>query len=132
MQIVHILHILHIILFGRHLSLGQAMGLVGVVQFGLDVPVENSAHEERVSIFKAAAYYALTEDEVEEILETTAEKVLMTYLKGLTITSMCLWKYVIPEHVRSYFEEHVFNPTRGDAEIQKHLGLAMDKRIFDR
>ena len=107
------------------------MGLVGVVQFGLDVPVENSAHEERVSIFKAAAYYALTDDEVEEILETTAEKVLVTYLKGLTITSMRLWKYVIPEHVRSYFEEHVFNPTRGDAEIQKHLGLDMDKRIFD-
>ena len=135
MQILHILHILHnlhIILFGRHLSLGQAVGLVGVALHGLDVPVEISAHEARVSIFKAAAYYALTEDEVEEILETTAEKVLMTYLKGLTITSMRLWKYVTPEHVRSYFEEHVFNPTRGDAEIQKHLGLDMDKRIFDR
>ena len=108
------------------------MGLVGVVQFGLDVPIENSAHDARVSIFKAAAYYALTEDEVEEILETTAEKVLMSYLKGLTITSMRLWKYVIPEHVRSFFEDRVFNPTRGEAEIQKHLGLAMDKRIFDR
>ena len=108
------------------------MGLVGVVQFGLDVPIENSAHDARVSIFKAAAYYALTEDEVEEILETTAEKVLVTHLKGLTITSIRLWKYVIPEHVRSYFEHHVFFTARADAEIQKHLGLDMDKRIFDR
>ena len=129
---MHIVHILHINLVCRHLTLGQAMGLVGVVQFGLDVPIENSAHAERVSIFKAAAYYALTDDEVEEILETTAEKVLMSYLKGITITSMRLWKYVIPKHVRSFFEDRVFNPTRGEAEIQKHLGLAMDKRIFDR
>ena len=126
------MHICHINLVCRHLTLGQAMGLVGVVQFGLDVPIENSAHDARVSIFKAAAYYALTDDEVEEILETTAEKVLMSYLKGITITSMRLWKYVIPKHVRSFFEDRVFNPTRGEAEIQKHLGLDMDKRIFDR
>ena len=132
LHILYILHILHIILFGRYLSLGQAVGLVGVAVHGLDVPVEISAHEARLAIFKAAAYYALTEEEVDEILETMAEKVLISYLKGLTVTSMRLWKYVIPEHVRQYFEDNVFYPARADAEIQKHLGLDMDKRIFDR
>ena len=134
MHSVHILHILYsmyLMLLSRLMSLGQAMGLVGLAQFGLNVPLETNAHEDRVDVFRAAAHYALTDDEVEEIL-TVADKPLISYLKGLTITAMRVWKYVIPEHVRLYFEENVFKPTRGDAEIQRHLGLDMEKRIFDR
>ena len=120
LHIVHIVHILYVMLLARNMSLGQAIGLVGLTQFGLNVPLETSAHSDRVAVFRAAAHYALTNDEVEEILDV-AEKPLISYLKGLTITAMRMWKYVIPEHVRLYFEDNVFNPTRGDAEIQKHL-----------
>ena len=87
LHIVHIVHILYVMLLARNMSLGQAIGLVGLTQFGLNVPLETSAHSDRVAVFRAAAHYALTNDEVEEILDV-AEKPLISYLKGLTITAM--------------------------------------------
>jgi hypothetical protein len=97
-------------LLARNMSLGQAMGLVGLTQFSLNVPFETSAYSDCVAVFRAAAYYALTNNAVEEILDV-AEKSLISYLKGLTITAMQMRKYVIPENIRLDIEDDVFNST---------------------
>ena len=52
------------------MTLGRACALVGVALMGPNIPIEEAGHEERLCIFKSAAYYALTDEELEEILET--------------------------------------------------------------
>jgi hypothetical protein len=93
LNIVHIVHILYVMLLARSMSLGQEKGLVGLTKFDLNFPLETNAHSDRVAVFRAAAHYALTSDEVEEILDVAEP--LISYLKRLTITSMLMWKLEI-------------------------------------
>ena len=37
LHILHIVHVLYVMLLARNMSLGQAIGLVGLTQFGLNV-----------------------------------------------------------------------------------------------
>ena len=55
---------------GKNVTLGRACALVAVALMGPNIPLEEAGHEERLRIFKSAAYYALTDEELEEILET--------------------------------------------------------------
>ena len=49
---------------------------------GPNIPIEEAGHEERLCIFKSAAYYALTDEELEDILKAE-EAALRHFIKGL-------------------------------------------------
>ena len=117
-------------LLGLSLSLGRACSVVAMAMYGLEVPLEEAEHEQRLDIFKSAAYYALSEDELEEIL-SAEHAALKHYLKGLMVSAMRLPKYVLPVQVRHHFQNVVFHPPRRDPQIQEHLGLEMTQTIFD-
>ena len=51
------------------MELGKATGLVAMTLFGFDVSLELAHATDRLRIFKSAAWYALTEDEIKEIME---------------------------------------------------------------
>ena len=87
-------------------------------------------HEEPLRIFKSAAYYALTDEELEEILETE-EAALRLFIKGLIQAQCRLLKYVGPQAAREEFENVVFRPASKDPIIQKHLGLEMAQSTLD-
>ena len=117
-------------IMGKNVTLGRACALVAVALMGPNIPLEEAGHEERLRIFKSAAYYALTDEELEEILDTE-DAALRLFLKGLCTAQCRLIKYVVPVAARDEFENVVFRPASKNAVIQKHLGLEMAQSIFD-
>ena len=117
-------------IMGKTVTLGKACALVAVALMGPNIPIEEAGHEERMRIFKSAAYYALADEELEEILETE-EAALRLFIKGLFQAQCRLLKYVGPQAAREEFENVVFRPASKDPNIQKHLGLEMAQSIFD-
>lgn len=117
-------------LFGKLLVLGKACAILGTVLYGPDIPAEESGHEERMRIFRSAAWYALTPEEVRTI-EATEEATLRVYIKGLITASIHKLKYTLPNAARAYFQNRVFNTPRKDRTIQEHLGLQMHESVLD-
>ena len=117
-------------IMGKNVTLGRACALVAVALMGPNIPLEEAGHEERLRIFKSAAYYTLTDEELEEILDTE-DAALRLFLKGLCTAQCRLIKYVVPVAARDEFENGVFRPASKSAVIQKHLGLEMAQSIFD-
>ncbi len=83
-------------------------------------------------IYKSAAYYALTNEELEEILSCNNEPVLIAYVVGLLRAACRLWKYVMPVEAKAVFQNEVFHPTTVNPKLQAHLGLSLEKCIFDK
>ena len=81
-------------------------------------------------MFKEAAYYALTEDELADILNTE-DAALRLFLVGIFRAQCRMIKFVGPAGVRGEFENCVFRPPSKDVDIQEHLGLSMAESIFD-
>ena len=52
----------------RLLDLGRATGLVAMTLFGFDVSLENAHSADRMRIFRSAAWYALSDEELKETL----------------------------------------------------------------
>ena len=75
--IQRILHILHILIY-------------------IDYIPPLTGHSDRMIILKSAAYYALTDEELEEILSCDNEPVLKAYVVGLFRAACRLWKFVMP------------------------------------
>ena len=117
-------------IMGRKLSIGKACGLFGIVHFGANIPLEEAGHDGRLRAFKDAAYYALTDEELEDILNTE-EPALVLYLLGIFRAQSRIIKLNAPVHVREEFENCVFRPAIKDPVIQSHLGLSMTESIFD-
>jgi hypothetical protein len=82
-------------------------------------------------VFKSAAWYCLTEDELDEILSCESEPMLKSYLSGLFRAAARLWKFVMPIDARSVFQTQVFHPAKVSAKLQSHLGMTTAQRIFD-
>ena len=80
------------------MELGRATGLVAMALFGYDVSLEAAHSADRLRIFKSAAWYALTDKEVLEIMEHTEEEV-DNYIKGIVTDGLRLWKYGAAEEV---------------------------------
>jgi hypothetical protein len=118
------------LIMGKHVTLGKACALVGIALYGPNIPLEEAGHEDRLRIFKSAAYYALTDEELEEILDTE-EAALRVFIKGVIQAQCRLIKYMGPQTARDEFENRVFHPASKDPVIQKHLGLEMAQSIFD-
>ena len=60
-------------------------------------------------IFKAAAWYALTDEELQEILSCDSEPILKAYILGVFRAACRLWKFVMPVEARSVFQNEVFS-----------------------
>ena len=69
-----------------------------MAMFGFDVSLELAHAQDRLRIFKSAAWYALTDDEIKEIMEHDEAQV-DDYIKGLVTAGIRVWKYEAPEEV---------------------------------
>ena len=78
-------------------------------------------------VFKSAAYYALSDEDLEEILSCDNEAVLRAYIIGLFRAAGRLWKYGMPVEARSVFQT---DPAIVSEKLQNHLGLTPAQRIF--
>jgi hypothetical protein len=72
---------------GKLLELGRATEIVTVTLFGFDVSLEAAHAADRLRIFKSAAWYALTDGEVEKILEHSEDQV-DEYIKGIVTAGL--------------------------------------------
>ena len=117
-------------IMGKKLSISKACALLGIAHFGPNIPLEEAGHEDRLRVFKEAANYALTDEELDDILNTD-DAALRLFLVGIFRAQCRLIKFVGPAGVREEFEHCVFHPPSKDAVIQAHLGLSMAESIFD-
>ena len=83
---------------GRLMELGRATGIIAFTLFGYDVSLEAAHSADRLRIFKSAAYYALTEAELDEILQHD-ESDVEYYVKNIVTAGIRLWKYEAAEEV---------------------------------
>ena len=83
-------------------------------------------------VLKSAAFYALIDEELEEICSCDDEPALKAYVVGLFRAACRLWKFVMPVEAKAVFQNEVFHPATVDAKLQAHLGLSLEKRIFDK
>jgi hypothetical protein len=129
-------------LLGRHLTLGAACEIISVALYWADIPSERSGyvvhihyishilhiilvydsvragHSVRLLVFKAAAWYAFTDEELDEILS-----VFKAYLEGLFQAGCHLWKIIMPVETRSVFQRMVFHEVSSyncSRKLQKH------------
>ena len=63
---------------GKLLDLGKASGIVAFVLYGSDVSLEAAHSADRIRIFKSAAWYALTDEELDEIFQHSEAEVDFT------------------------------------------------------
>jgi hypothetical protein len=82
-------------------------------------------------ILKSAAYYALTNEELEEILSCNNEPVLKAYVVGLFLAACSLWKFVMPVEAKAIFQNDFFHPATVNPKLQAHLGLSLKNIIFN-
>ena len=91
-----------------------------------------AGHSDCMIIFKSAAYYALSDEDLEEILSCDNEPVFRAYMIGLFRAAGRLWKYGMPVEARSVFQTDVFHPATVSDKLQNHLGLLPVQRIFEK
>jgi hypothetical protein len=84
-----------------------------------------------LAILKSAAWYSLTEEELDEILSCNDQPVLEGYVNNLFKSAVRLWKFVMPVESREVFQTEVFHPASASEELQNHLGMTMTQRLFD-
>ncbi len=80
------------------MELGRATGIIAFTLFGYDVSLEAAHSADRLRIFKSAAWYALTEAELDEIFQHE-EADVEYYIKGIITAGIRLWKYEAAEEV---------------------------------
>ncbi len=83
-------------------------------------------------IFKSTAYYALSDEDLEEILSCDNEPTMKAYIHGLFRAACRLWKFVMPVDAKTVFQTDVFDPATVSSTLQNHLGLTPAQRIFDK
>ena len=117
-------------LLGKLVSLGKAVSIIAPVLHGIDFPTEKSQHAQRLRLFKSAAYYALTDSEIDEVLDASEDS-LRIFLCGLVSAAVAKVRYELPLAARQHFQAHVFCPLRKDPSMQEQLGLQLHASIFD-
>jgi hypothetical protein len=70
---------------GKLLELGRATGIVAMALYGFDVSLEAASTNERERIFRSAAWYALSDEDVEEIFSHDRVHV-DDYIKSIVTT----------------------------------------------
>ncbi len=113
---------------GKLLELGRAAGIVAMALYGFDVSLEAASTNERERIFRSAAWYALADEDVEEIFSHDRVHV-DDYIKGIENTGIRLYKYEAAEEARKIFQNEVFAPLVEDPVLQMHLALKPGQRV---
>ena len=110
------------------MDLGRATGIIAMTLFGFDVSFEAANTADRLCVFRSAAWYALTEEELAEIFEHTEDQV-DDYIKGIVTAGIRLWKYEAAEEARKLFQNDVFAPLVETPLYQTHLALNPGQRV---
>jgi hypothetical protein len=91
---------------GKYLTLGEAFKLACLVQYGPNIPIETSGHiSMRTALFRTAAYYALSDEELKEILEDPSLSEFLYFL----IKSAKQLVYTYGIEARLIFGDSVFS-----------------------
>ncbi len=101
------------------------------IQWHIFVGLCITGHAYRLAILKSAAWYSLTEEELDEILLCNDQPVLEGYVNNLFKSAVRLWKCVMPVESRKVFQTKIFHPAFASEELQKHLGVTMTQLLFD-
>ncbi len=83
---------------GKLVEPGRATGMVAYTLFRYEVSFEAAHSADRLHIFKSAAWYALTDAELDEIFQHS-EFDVDKYIKGIITAGIRLWKYEAAEVV---------------------------------
>ncbi len=70
-----------------------------------------AGHSDHLTIFKSAVYYALSDEELKEILSCDSEPVLKAHVHCLFLVACSLWKIVMPVEASAVFQNDVFTTT---------------------
>ena len=99
------------------LKLGQAFSLACLIQYGplLRLPIELTGHlKERMALFRSVAWYCLSDDELEQVLQ---HKEVSQYLYSL-VNYAKQYKYAIFKQARAYLGNNILCTARPHAPIQ--------------
>ena len=124
------MHIYHILYIKYILHISYSAYFAHYNSYSLYFPL--AGHSDRLNIFKSAAFYSLSDEELEEIVSCKNEPVLKAYMHGLFRAACRLWKYVMPVDSKAVFQNDVFHPATVSPKLQNHLGLTLAQRIFDK
>ena len=117
-------------LFGRQVSLGKAVTLLLPTMFGIEFPTEKVQYRFRERIFRAAGYYALSDEEIEAVFAAGSVE-REEFLLGLVTASAPKLRYDLGNAARAHFQEGVFCSIARDPTIQKELGFDLCQSLFD-
>ena len=98
--------------------------------FGPEISFEDAGHNDSLRIFKAAAFYCLNDEDIDDILDTQ-EAALRLFVKGIFQAAVLAMRFELAAVARLYFEVNVFKPASKNTEIQQHLGLEMVQSVFN-
>ena len=92
--------------YGKSLNLGEAFKLACLVQYGPNLPIETSGHMSmRTALIRTAAYYALSDEELKEILEDPSLSDFLYFL----VKSGKQIMYTLGVEARLIFGDSVFS-----------------------
>jgi hypothetical protein len=94
--------------------------------------LSGAGHSDRLLVSKAAAWYALIDKKLDEILSCDSEPVFKAYLEGLCCMGFRLWKFIMPVEARSGFQLMAFHPTTVSEKLQQHPSMTIGQRIFNK
>ena len=117
-------------LMGELHNLGTAFAIMTVALYGPDQPTEISQHMERERIFLGAAKYAMSEADIEAVLQHDDHQERIIYYHNLLTTSVRPIA-LIYNHARDFFQNKVFLSGKHNAEYSLHLGFVPGESIFD-
>ena len=93
---------------GELMPLGKAYAIIAVMTHGPDLPTEISLHNERHSIFMAAAQYAMSDADIKTVLEHPVAEDKRTYYHNLLASSCRPLNTLLYNEAREYFQDKVF------------------------
>jgi len=97
------------------LKLGQAFSLACLIRYGPLLPIESTGHlKERMALFRSVAWYCLSDDELEQVLQ---HKEVSQYLYSL-VNYAKQYKYAIFKQARAYLGNNILCTARPHAPIQ--------------
>ena len=116
---------------GELMPLGKAFAVIAVMTHGPNLPTELGQHNERHRIFIAAAQYALSEDDIQTVLECKDTEAKRIYNHNLMTTSTRGLTSLLYNEAREWFQTRVFACPTHDAEYKLHLGLEKGESVLD-
>ena len=97
------------------LKLGQAFSLACLIRYGPLLPIESTRHlKERMALFRSVAWYCLSDDELEQVLQ---HKEVSQYLYSL-VNYAKQYKYAIFKQARAYLGNNILCTAQPHAPIQ--------------